>query len=516
MDGWLLKKNTIIKGTLILTAAGFITRIIGFFYRIYLSNTLGTVNLGIYQLIFPVYGIAFTLYAGGIQTAVSKMVADEHGRSPKKGGTNQNIKRILKTGIGTAFLIAFTLSVLLFFNANFVASALLKEKACAGSLKVLAFVFPFCSITAGINGYYYGLNRPGIPAFTQLFEQLVRVVTVYFIALAVSKGNQPFTCELAVFGVLAGEAASSFFNMASMLFSKKPFPEGTSPEEKPIPVLRPLVEYALPLTGNHLIISVLNSVEAVLIPAMLKKYGMTTAEALSVYGVLTGMSLPFIMFPSTITNSLSVLLLPAVSEANAGRNHSLINQTTRTCIQYCLIIGIFSTGIFIIFGSALGSLFFHNKLAGQFLMILAWLCPFLYLATTLGSIINGLGKTYITLINSVTGLMIRIMFVLYMVPQKGIYGYLIGLLVSTLSIAFLDYLSLKHQIPFKFDAIDWMVKPILIMCVLGFLVSKGYVYVVSLSLCPKMLVLAGSCFLILFLYVIALTAANCIRTDDFH
>lgn len=47
-------KNQVIQGTLILTIAGFITRLIGFVYRVYLSDTIGSRLLGVYQLIFPV------------------------------------------------------------------------------------------------------------------------------------------------------------------------------------------------------------------------------------------------------------------------------------------------------------------------------------------------------------------------------------------------------------------------------------------------------------------------------
>jgi len=77
-------KNKLILGTLFLTITGFITRIIGFFYRIFLSNTLGARLLGIYQLIFPVYGICFTLFASGIQTAISKQVAEKEAAGDKQ------------------------------------------------------------------------------------------------------------------------------------------------------------------------------------------------------------------------------------------------------------------------------------------------------------------------------------------------------------------------------------------------------------------------------------------------
>ena len=83
-----IKKSNILKGTLILTLAGFITRVIGFLYKIYLSKIMGAEWLGIYQLIFPIYGIAFTIYATGIQTAISRLV------KPRNGKENHNIGKI--------------------------------------------------------------------------------------------------------------------------------------------------------------------------------------------------------------------------------------------------------------------------------------------------------------------------------------------------------------------------------------------------------------------------------------
>ena len=69
------KKHTLITGALLLTAAGFLSRILGFFYRIFLSRVIGAEGLGIYQMIFPVYGICLSLCAGSIQTAVSRHTA---------------------------------------------------------------------------------------------------------------------------------------------------------------------------------------------------------------------------------------------------------------------------------------------------------------------------------------------------------------------------------------------------------------------------------------------------------
>lgn len=512
-----MKKYTIIKGTLILTGAGLITRIIGFFYKIYLSNTLGAEKLGLYQLIFPIYGICFTLFAGGIQTAISKLVADEHGKqqlisNPDRKNRYQ-LNRILRIGLSLSFTIATTLAVLVYCNAEFLAADVLKEPSCEQSLRILAFAFPCCSISSSINGYYYGLKRPGVPASTQLLEQIIRVIAVYYMATVFGKGEAGVTCELAVVGIILGELGSMIFNVVSLGVTKKPFSQKI--RDGKMPVIRPLTTYMLPLTGNHLVVSILNSMEAILIPAMLRKHGLSGSEALSIYGVLVGMSIPFILFPSTITNSLAVLLLPTISEANSEKDQRTINQTTQTCIKYCMIIGVFSTGIFILFGKSLGEFFFHNAMAGQFLIVLAWLCPFMYIATTLGSIINGLGKTHLTFINTVTGLGIRILFILYMVPDRGIYGYLTGLLVSELAIALLNYMSLKSTVHIQIDAINWLVKPALIMFITGALIQKIYVYILDIAVLPDMLALMMFCFATLGIYIPLLFLSKSISVGEF-
>ena len=86
-------KSTLLTGTLFLTLAGILTRIIGFFYRIFLSRTIGAEGLGIYQLIAPVTAICFAFTAAGIQTSISKFVSMEIG---KKNGTGAKTYLLLK------------------------------------------------------------------------------------------------------------------------------------------------------------------------------------------------------------------------------------------------------------------------------------------------------------------------------------------------------------------------------------------------------------------------------------
>lgn len=80
------QKHAIIKGAFILTLTGFATRFIGFFYRIFLSQSFGEESVGLYQLIFPVYALCFSLCCAGIETAVARNVAASSSLGDKKKG----------------------------------------------------------------------------------------------------------------------------------------------------------------------------------------------------------------------------------------------------------------------------------------------------------------------------------------------------------------------------------------------------------------------------------------------
>lgn len=62
-------KCALIRGTAILTITSFVTRFMGFFYRIFLGHTFGEENVGLYQLVFPVYALGISFSCAGTELA---------------------------------------------------------------------------------------------------------------------------------------------------------------------------------------------------------------------------------------------------------------------------------------------------------------------------------------------------------------------------------------------------------------------------------------------------------------
>ena len=52
-----MSHRNLIIGTCILAAANFLTKCMGFFYRVFMANTIGAEGMGLYQLILPLYSL---------------------------------------------------------------------------------------------------------------------------------------------------------------------------------------------------------------------------------------------------------------------------------------------------------------------------------------------------------------------------------------------------------------------------------------------------------------------------
>ena len=428
-------KRTILIGTFILTATGLSTRFIGFFFRMFLSHTFGEEQVGLYQLIFPIYALCFSLTSAGIETALSRCTAHKISLNRK----NESIW-LLYIGISLSLILSLVTMITLQSHAADFSIYILGDIRCEPLLLAISYAIPFASIHSCICGYYLGLKHTKIPAISQLIEQVVRVSTVFIIYQIALKHNGQIHILFAVLGIVAGECISSIFCVHCFSSDNKKSRYKLSISNTKI-LCKELLQLAIPLTSSRILLNILQSVESISIPMRLQHYGYTTSDALSNYGVLTGMALPCVLFPSAITNSISTMLLPTVAEIQATKDYSKLKNVIYKVFFSCLSLGLLCCVLFLLFGNFIGNVLFHSELAGNYLQTLAWICPFLYLNSTLSSITNGLGKANVSFFINTIGLTVRIIGVLVFIPRIGMNGYLWGLLLSQ----FLTFiLSLFH------------------------------------------------------------------------
>lgn len=434
-----MKISNIVKGTLILTLSGVVTRFLGFYFRIFLTDLIGAEGLGLYQLTLPLIPICMSISCSGISLAISR-----------HGNNYADSREYTVCGLTISGIISILCSLLIYNFKDFFAIHFFKDTKCSELIGIMAYMVPLSCIHNCITAYYIGISKTHIPAIAQLLEQICRILSVYLIFIIGQNKGFPLTPVHGIMGLLAGELVSALFSLTLFNPRIKDFKCA-----KRSLIINDIIKTAVPVSGNRIILSIFHSFEAVLIPLLLCSGGHTRAEALTTLGTLTGMALPIIMLPSTLINSFSTLLLPSVS------GHQNVTYHIITAFKCSLLFGIFCLSGFVFWGNEIGYFLFKEELVGKYVCILGWLCPFLYLCTTLGSIINGMGKTNYTLYLNVSSLIIRIILMITLIPKMQINGYLIAFLVSEIYLSLATALVLYKLNPFSLNMFDLIIIPVL-------------------------------------------------------
>lgn len=163
-----MRKKSLKKNAFILTIAGFIVKILGFAYRIFLANTIGAEGMGLYQLVLPIYGLILLGLTAGVGIAISRLVAEETAK-----GNNKNCVRIAVVSGVTIFIAGAIIVTVLLLNLDFVVGVLVGDTRTKTSLLYLLPAIPFIAAITTIKGYFYGKQEVVPNAISQVAEQVV-------------------------------------------------------------------------------------------------------------------------------------------------------------------------------------------------------------------------------------------------------------------------------------------------------------------------------------------------------
>ena len=438
-------KNPLFIGTCLLTASGFATKILGFFYRIFLSHIFSEEALGILSLTSPVVFLVHSICVSGIQNAITKFVASTYHQQKNQA------YRYLFSGMIISVSLSGMLSFLVYQHADFIAQTFIHESRCSVLLQITALSFPLAATHACINGFFFGCRKTVMPALSQFFEQCVRILCVFCVFYYVSSKNLQPSLTITGIGILAGECFSAIFSSLWLVFRTSTEPHLPIPSKLPFSLQHSsqIVKLASPISLNRLVVSLLSTIETTQIPRQLLSYGYSQSQALSIYGIFSGMAFPLIMFPSALTGSVSALLLPTVSEAQAKRNTEHLKKILFSAVFLSLLFGICCMCFFFLASDFLGAFLFHHETVGHQIQALSLLCPFFYSTGILNSILHGLGQTTIAFLINLLSLGLRLCIVFLCIPIFGFYGYLYGLTICQFLQNLLILLALRHHIVYN-------------------------------------------------------------------
>lgn len=502
-----MSKKSLIAGTLVLTGASLITRLLGFGFRIYQSNVMGAEGMGLYQLLFPIYMLLWAASSAGIALAIAKMIAAEVSK-----GEEGNAVHILKVSLLISLPLSLILSISLFLFAPWIARYYIHEPVTELSLKILAFCVPFMSTACCLRGYFQGHQQMSVTALAQIVEQVARMTAIYLLANLLIPMGAKYVCALGVIGMCAGEFFSFIMSfIAYQLKKRKMFLGPVSLKRSE--TFNMLLVLSIPITANRFLTSGLSSFENILIPINLEKFGLTSHEALALYGKFSGMALPLLMFPSMVTSSLATALVPAISEAVAMKNKTTLQNTIGRAIQFSALIGIGATSLFLSFSKEIAVSCYHLEDVGILLKWLAMICPFLYLQNILTGTMNGLGMQKQTFKTNIIASLCCIATILILVPKKGIIGFVLAMLIQSGFVCCRLLIYVLNFVDLKVDLSQWILKPTIAAIISSFVAITFNRYFLS-SYYSMVLSTALSLVTLGLMYILCLILIGSVSIKD--
>lgn len=486
-----MRKRSFILNAVFLTSATLIARVIGIAFRVYMSNKIGSEGIGLYQLITTIYMFSATFATSGISLAVTRLVTDSIAKKEYKTAKIAT-SRCLCVGV----IVGSLVGVAMFSYAEFLSVSVLHDARAMLSLKILAPSLPFMAISACFRGYFFAVRQVIKTASEQLFEQIVEILVFSsLIGFFLPKGLE-YACCAVVIGTTIAEILSCFYSY--FMYRKDILKYDNSEVTDKKGIYKKIAFIAFPVTASSSLRSGLSTIENVLIPSGLQKAGASSQKSLAGYGLINGMVMPVITFPSVFLFSFALLLIPEMSEANAVNHKKNINYIATRVFHITLIYSIMISGIFLFFSDDFGLSIYGSNESGVFMSVLAPLIPLMYLDGVVDAILKGLDEQLHYLSYNIIDSTLRVILIFIFLPMYGLQGLIIVMFVSAILNSSLSMGRLIRVTELKVKIVDWFIKPIASIVLSGFALNTLFSYHIFEFSCVTYKLILEVLLLILF------------------
>ena len=490
-------KRKYFLNAILLTLVALLMRTVSVSFNVYVSNLVGAEAMGLLALIGGLYGFAVTLATSGIHLATVRTVAERLERS---GGAEN--KRCLVACLRYATFFGTLSTLLLFFLAKPLGAYVLRDVRSIRALCMLSLTLLPIALTSVLNGYFTAVRRAYKNAIAQVTEQALKIALTTYLLLCIA----PKTTEGCVLAILGGAAVAESFslllNLVLYLFDRRHYKGFLAPKNTP---KVSVASIALPVAISAYARSGLLSIEHILIPRGLLRYGAGSSAALSAYGSIQSMALPVVLYPAAILTSFASLLIPEVTEQQAAGNRTEIRYIAGRVYQYATLFSIGVSGAMLFLAPLLGEALYGSREVSRYIAMLSPLIPVMYMDTATDAMLKGLGEQVYSMRVNILDALVSVIAVALLVPQLGIMGYIVTIYITELLNAALSIARLLRVSGYRPRVLRLVAAPLL--CIIGATaITKLCFAPLTLSATASLWLQGGAC-LVFYLALLHLTGA---------
>ncbi len=420
--------ESFLKGTMILTIAGFVVKVIGSLNWIFVSRILGGEGIGLYQMAFPIYFFAMTVSQAGVPVAISIITAERVALKDIFGA-----KRVFHISMAFMLISGLVFSILTYLAAGWLIDyQFVRDARAYKAIVVLSPTVFFVTLLAASRGYLQGWQRMTPTAVSQIVEQIFRVITMILFAYLLLPWGLDYAAAGASLGALAGAVTGLivlvYFHWKLDRDIERDYgevkPNPDVPQEKTWKIVKRIFQLSLPVSAASLMLPVVSNLDLMIVPQRLEVAGYSVNEATELFGYLTGMAVPLVNLSCLITASMAMSIVPVISEARALKNKAKVYATTSMSVRISNIVCFPAFVVVFVLATPISSLIYNAPGAGPAVMISAFSIVLLGLHQVSTAILQGLGHPTIPMVNMILAAAAKVIlnWNLTAIPALGIMG----------------------------------------------------------------------------------------------
>lgn len=475
--------NKFIKGTLILTVAGVVVKVLGAVYRIPLMRILGEEGMGLFMAAYPIYAMMLSISTAGVPVAVSKLVAERLAQDNYHGA-----RQVFRVALSLMIASGLIVTGILLLGAPYYTTHVLKVPGVLYPLLAIAPSITFFAIKSAFRGYFQGQQSMVPTALSQITEQIVRVGTIFVLAIILVKYSLEWGAAGAAFGSVTGALVALALLIVIYYRQNRQHPDFVGPQHNSLvstrTVLKQILALALPITVGSIVVPLVSTVDSTLVLPRLQAGGFTQEQASAMFGSFSGGAMPLVNAPTIFTIAIATSLVPAIANAYSHGNKRLIQKLSSLSVRIGMFIGFpAALGLFLL-AKPISIMLYDSVSVARPLSMAAFAVIFISLNQTTAPVLQGLGKTYLPVTHMFSGLVIKIALNYYLtaIPSVNILGPAFGTIIAFAVAGFLNLRSIGKYTGSGFSYVNSFIKPALNAALMGLVVYFSYPVVINLVL----------------------------------
>ena len=476
------KGTSFIKQAAILGAASLFVRLIGFLYRIPVTNWLGDEGIGFYTRAYFIYTFAVVISSGALPAAVSRLVSERIARDQYR-----NAHMLFKTAMGFAMFVGIVVGLTMGLGAGWMADFFDMPEA-AHAIRVLAPTIFFVAILAVFRGYFQGMKNAVPTALSQVIEQIFNVVfTVWLVFIFLDAANLQYSVAGGAagtgIGAVAGVAVVAFLylRVARELKSrantdKTPSSSNETWRQQTAAILRT----ALPIIVGMGIYSAANIIDFGMASDRMAASGAFSEYQINaLVGQFTGKFLLLTTLPVALSMALSAAVIPEITTSQVKMDMDAIRRKTNMALRLSMMLSIpAAVGLGVLADPIIALLFPSHPGGGWLLMYGAVSIVFLAMVQILTGVLQGIGRVGIPVIGALVGVLCKIPvnYFLIAMPEINILGAVVSTIVCYVIAAVVNLYFLRKITGIVPDFAGAFVKPLVSAAGMGVVVFAVYYF----------------------------------------